>query len=217
MTSPAAPVRVLVACLLAGGLAGAGLAAADDVAPTAQASPGVFEAGTTTAADPTWLRDGVARFGLMWDDARSRLSDGTPDWLHRLSRRAPNASLPAARAAYVVVRDDRADGMGQVTVRYPLVDQGGLRAYAGAGLNHTQYFVDGADAGPSLLSRHERPGVVDPAAELGAEIALNGQMRLSAELRWVDLDPRADLLSGFYGPLAPDPVTVGLSLGYRFR
>jgi len=36
-------------------------------------------------------------------------------------------------------------------------------------------------------------------------------------VRVLPLDPRADLLRGSYGPVAADPVTVGVSVGYRFR
>ena len=32
-----------------------------------------------------------------------------------------------------------------------------------------------------------------------------------------DLDERENLLRGAYGPVAADPVTLGLSIGYRFR
>ena len=156
-------------------------------------------------------------FAGLWDDAKARLTDDAPDWLHRLSRRQSAASLPVVDAAYVVLQDDRADGIDLVTVRYRLAEQGPLRAYAGAGLNHTRYFVDGIEAGPSLLTRRNRHTGVGPTAELGAELALNDHVRLNADLRWVELDDRADLLHSSYGPVAADPVTLGLSLGYRFR
>jgi OmpW family len=159
----------------------------------------------------------VSVFANLWDDARIRLADDAPDWLHRLSRRQPAATLPVVDAAYVVLQDDRPDGLELVTLRYRLAEQGRLRAYAGAGLNRTQYFVDGDAAGPSLLTRRNRHTGVGPTAELGAENAVSDQVRLNADVRWVDLDARADLLRGSYGPVAADPVTLGVSLGYRFR
>lgn len=167
--------------------------------------------------DSAWWRDGVTVFAALWDDARARLTDDAPDWLHRLSRRQPAAALPVVDAAYVVLQDDRADGMDLVTLRYRLAEQGPLRAYAGAGINHARYSVDGIEADPSLLTRRNRHTGVGPAAELGAEFAFNDQVRLNADLRWAELDDRAGLLHGSYGPVAADPVTFGISLGYRFR
>ncbi len=167
--------------------------------------------------DSAWWREGVTVFAALWDDARARLTDDAPDWLHRLSRQQSAALLPVVDAAYVVLQDDRADGIDLVTLRYRLAEQGPLRAYAGAGLNHTRYSVDGLEAAPSLLTRRDRHTGVGPTAELGAELALNDRVRLNADLRWIELDERAGLLHGSYGPVAVDPVTLGLSLGYRFR
>ena len=171
------------------------------------------------AANSAWWRDGVGLLGSLWDDARMRLRDDVPDWLHLQSRQDRASTLPArdAGAAYVVLQEDRADGMDMVTLRYGLGRQGPLRAYAGAGLNHAQYYVDEDAAGPSLLTRRNRHAAVGPAAELGAELALNDKVSVNADVRWADLDQRADLLRGSYGPVAADPVTLGVTVGYRFR
>lgn len=207
-----------------GALAGARLAQAEPEAtvPAAQTplSASAAQSSPETVhrpAESAWWRDGVTVFAALWDDARARLTDDAPDWLHRLSQRQPAAALPVVAAAYVVLQDDRADGMDLVTLRYRLAEQGPLRAYAGAGINHARYFVDGIEADPSLLTRRNRHTGVGPAAELGAEFAFNDHVRLNADLRWAELDQRADLLHGSYGPVAADPVTLGVSLGYRFR
>jgi hypothetical protein len=199
-----------------------GLAAqADTAADTGPAFSTAIDAAATgtvpPASDIAWWREGVAVFATLWDDARNRLADDAPDWLQHLSRREPAASSPASGAAYVVLQDDRADGMDVVTLRYRLAGEGALRAYAGAGLNHSRYFVDDPAAGPSLLTRRNRRSELGATAELGAELALSEQVRLNADLRWADLDDRADLLHTAYGPAAADPVTLGISLGYRFR
>lgn len=190
--------------------AGSGATLASPVTADASAVPG--EAG-----DPAWWRDGVEVFASLWDDARARLKDGAPDWLQHLSPRRPATPLPDASAAYVVVQDDRADGMDLVTLRYRLAGQGPFQAYAGAGLNHARYFIDDPTAGPTLLTRQNRHSDVGATAELGAELALGERVRVNADLRWADIDERADLLHTQYGPIAADPVTIGLSLGYRFR
>jgi hypothetical protein len=179
----------------------------------AASPPAVHAAATETA----WWRGGIAVFASLWDDARTRLADDTPDWLQHLSRRKPSSHPADAGNAYVVLQDDRADGMDLVTVRYRLAEQGALHAYAGAGLNHARYFVDDPAAGPSLLNRRNRHSDVGATAELGAEIAVSERVRLQADLRWADLDERADLLHTAHGPVAAEAVTLGISLGYRFR
>jgi len=185
----------------------AGVARSDVAQPTA-----------TPVAEEAWWREGVGLLGSLWDDARTRLRDDVPDWLHH--QRAGHASTLSERdagAAYVVLQDDRPDGTDLVTLRYALLQQGALKAYAGAGLNHSRFYVDEAAAGPPMLTRRNRHAAVGPAAEFGAELALNARVSVNADVRWVDLDERADLLRGSSGPVAADPLTLGVSVGYRFR
>jgi hypothetical protein len=213
--------RALAVGLVVAGSLTAFAAQADTVADATPAFGSLLDSAPTgsvsSANDAAWWRDGVAVFAALWDDARTRLADDAPDWLQHLSRRKPAAAPPAAGAAYVVLQDDRADGMDVVTLRYRLAGDGALRAYAGAGLNHSRYFVDDPAAGPSLLTRRNRRSDLGATAELGAELALSEQVHLNADLRWADLDERADLLHTAYGPVGADPVTLGISLGYRFR
>ena len=179
----------------------------------------VQQPASVPAAESAWWRDGVGLLGSLWDDARLRLRGDLPDCLQHQSRQDRASTLPArdAGAAYVVLQEDRADGTDMVTLRYGLGRQGPLRAYAGAGFNHAQYYVGEGAAGPSMLTRRNRHAAVGPAAELGAELALNERVSVNADLRWADFEERADLLQGAYGPVAADPVTVAVSVGYRFR
>jgi hypothetical protein len=213
--------RALAVGLVVAGSLTALAAQADTAADATPAVASALDSATTgtmpNSSDTAWWREGVAVFATLWDDARARLADDVPDWLQHLSRRKPAAASPESGAAYVVLQDDRADGMDLVTLRYRLAGEGALRAYAGAGLNHSRYFVDDPAAGPSLLTRRNRRSELGATAELGAELALSEQVQLNADLRWADLDERADLLHTAYGPVAADPVTLGISLGYRFR
>lgn len=230
MVIPRQSTTRLATCLLAGGLAcavllHAGPACAEAGTAPPAASQLILDSVEATAPDAVpsttetaWWREGVTVFATLWDDARARLADDVPDWLQHVSRQKPAASLPDANAAYVVLQDDRADGMDLVTLRYRLAGQGPLRAYAGAGLNHAKYFDDVSAAGPSLLTRRNSRRDVGPTAELGAEFAFTERVRLNADLRWADLDDSADdMLNTAYGPVLTDPVTLGISLGYRFR
>ena len=201
------------ACLALSWCAVAGAESPDSVARSDAVQP-----APPPVAEVAWWREGVGLLGSLWDDARTRLRDDVPDWLHHERKgRAWQQPERDAGAAYVVLQEDRPDGMDLVTLRYALVRQGALQAYAGAGLNHAQFYVDEAAAGPSMLTRRNRHAAVGPAAELGAELALNARVSLNAGVRWCDLDERADLLRGSYGPVAADPVTLGVSVGYRFR
>lgn len=217
MTEPRQTAPRRIAGLLAAVAVFAGAARAES--PPQLTGAGVTNPDVQPVNEAGWWREGIARLESLWGDTRSRLRDETPDWLHLKSRNGPVSPLPAHEAghAYVMLQEDRADGTDLVTVRYPIAEQGALRTYAGAGLNHAQYFMDGTDAGSTLLTRRNPRSAVGPAAELGAELALNDRISVNADLRWAALDERENLLRGAYGPVAADPVTVGFSVGYRFR
>jgi hypothetical protein len=186
--------------------------------PVSVARSDAVQPASPPVAEVAWWREGVGLLGSLWDDARTHLRDDVPDWLHHQRKgRASEQPERAACAAYVVLQEDRPDGLDLVTLRYALVREGALQAYAGAGLNHAQFYVEEAAAGPSMLTRRNRHAAVGPVAEIGAELALNARVSLNADVRWCDLDERADLLRGLYGPVAADPVTLGFTVGYRFR
>jgi hypothetical protein len=208
------PRSVAAAACLA--LSWSAVAGAESPASVAR-SDAVQPAPPPVAEVARW-REGVGLLGSLWDDARSHLRDDVPDWLqHQRKGRASVQPERAAGAAYVVLQEDRPDGMDLLTLRYALVREGALQAYAGAGLNHAQFYVEELATGPSMLTRRNRHAAVGPVAEFGAELALNARVSLNADVRWCDLDDRADLLRGWYGPVAADPVALGFTVGYRFR
>lgn len=140
-----------------------------------------------------------------------------PEWIVEVSHEKidPSAQL-GADAAQLVVQQDRRDGTDLLTLRYPLAQRGAMRAYAGAGLNQAVYFEEAID-GPALLSRRNRHRSVGPAAEVGAEFRVGEQLLVNAELRWADLDTDAVLLRSEDGLVGADPLSVGVSVGWRFR
>jgi len=144
----------------------------------------------------------------------------TPDWLHHRSggRLVDGTAPPAGSDLCVVLQEDRPDGTELVTARYTMRDYGALRTYVGAGVNRAQYFHGaGDDLGPTLFSRRNRHTSLGAAAELGAELRVTRRVLLSADLRWADLDARAEALRAEHGPVAVDPLLLGLAVGYRFR
>jgi hypothetical protein len=140
-----------------------------------------------------------------------------PPWLVEHSQAALDPAAPAAdTVAQVVVQQDRRDGAELLTVRYALASRGTLRTYAGAGLNRAVYFGDD-DGVPTLLTRRNRQSSLGAAAEVGAELQVSGQLVVSADLRWADLDEDAVLLRADDGYVGADPLAVGVTVGWRFR
>lgn len=189
----------LVGCM-APGLACAG----DSEGPSVR---GLWQQGEVKLHE---LRDFLGRHLKMTDREE-------PEWVLELSQeKIDPGAQPGAAAAQLVVQQDRRDGTDLLTLRYPLAQRGGVRAYAGAGLNQAVYFAEPGDA-PTLLTRRERHRSVGAAAEVGAEFRVSRQLMVNAELRWADLDTEAILLRSEDGFVGADPLSVGVSVGWRFR
>jgi len=140
-----------------------------------------------------------------------------PDWIRELSHEDIDPeSVPGADDIQLVLQQERRDGPDLLTVRYPIMARGSLRTYAGAGLNQAVYHVESL-AKPTLISRSSRHRSLGGAAELGAELRVSEQVNLTADVRWIELDSDASLLRSEHGLVSPDPIAVGVSLGWRFR
>lgn len=165
------------------------------------------------------LQDGGTRLESMLRDRFQALSRDTPDWLREQTRGGlDDAWSHPADSVQLVVQQDRRDGTDLLTLRYPIGSMGALHTYAGAGINQAEYYAGSTrDASPDLVSRSNRHRSVGGAAELGAELRLSSRMMLNADVRWVELDPGASLLRASDGLVGADPLSVGLSLGWRFR
>lgn len=141
----------------------------------------------------------------------------SPAWIREQSREpgdeddtAPGDSL------HVAIQTERPDGVDLVTVRYPLVGRGTFRAYAGAGLNRTIYYARD-EAAPELVTHRHRSRSVGAAAEVGAEFRPNERLLVSADLRWAGMSDDAARVSRDNLLLDADPISLGVSLGWRFR
>ena len=178
----------------------------------------VADAGFMHEARAAW-KDRTSRLEAALRQVRHKTRGGKPDWLRHRSGTDPLAfdTSQGTSLTRLVVQDDRPDGTDLLTVRYMLDDRGALQTYAGAGLNRAEYFVDGPDPAPALMTRGNRRSSLGAAAEVGAELVLTEHVVLGADLRWVGLDRRANALRSEYGPVSADPLLLGISLGYRFR
>jgi|GEM_PF-3089885 hypothetical protein len=140
-----------------------------------------------------------------------------PAWVRGLS----HARLDPAQSSgdddlQLVLQQGRPDGTDLLTLRYPIAQRGAMLAYAGAGLNQTLYFSDEPGA-PEALSQRNRSRSIGAAAELGAEFRASERLLLGAGLRWAELDSDAVQLASSGGPVDADELSVGVSLGWRFR
>jgi opacity protein-like surface antigen len=176
------------------------------------------------ASEGPWVRD-------LWQQGEVKLHElreflgrqltmarrDEPEWILEVSQeKIDPGTQSGSDAAQLVVQQDRRDGTDLLTLRYPLAQRGGVRAYAGAGLNQAAYFSEASD-GPALVTRRQRQRSVGAAAEVGAEFRVSQQLMVNAELRWADLDAEDLLLRSEYGLVGADPVSVGVSVGWRFR
>ena len=175
-------------------------------------------------SDGPWVRElwqqGAVRLHELGDFLARQLKmtdRDEPEWILEVSQETLDpGSQPGADAAQLVVQQDRRDGTDLLTLRYPLAQRGGIRAYAGAGLNQAVYFDEAID-GPALITRRQRHRSVGAAAEVGAEFRVSQQLMVNAELRWADFDTDAVLLRSQDGLVGADPLSVGVSVGWRFR
>jgi hypothetical protein len=167
-------------------------------------------AANAAATGPSRLYELLAR---QLDIVRGK----APAWIRELSSDRIDPRAAAGNdAVQLVIQQDRPDGTDLLTVRYPLAGSGAVRAYAGAGLNRAVYFdEDPGTAEP--LSGRSRNRSVGAAAELGAEYRASERLLVSADLRWAELDSDAVRLAGNDGIVVADELSVGVSLGWRFR
>lgn len=190
-----------------------GLALCGTVPCTAAEEPPremVREARALLQARPSRLQDLLLRRVTM--ERRS-----SPEWLLEQSHDDMDPEpAPGGDGLQLVLQEDRRDGAELLTLRHPLADLGPLRTFAGAGLNQAVYYTDTSDS-PTLNNRQNRRRSLGGAAELGAELRFSERVNLTADLRWIEIDGDAAIIKSDSGLVGADPVTYGVSLGWRFR
>jgi hypothetical protein len=165
------------------------------------------------------LQDSTVRLESLLQQRFYKISPDKPDWFREQTRLDfDGGDISADEALQLVVQQDRRDGTDLLTLRYPIVERGGFNTYVGAGLNQAEYFAGTeGDGAPAVISRRARHRSMGGAAELGADLRLSEQVHVNADVRWVELASDASLLRASDGLVSADPVSVGISLGWRFR
>lgn len=101
-----------------------------------------------------------------------------------------------------------------LTVQYNFWPDARVRPYLGIGANATLFFDEktrGALSGSDLSLRNS----FGPAAQLGLDIDVSKSWFLSLDARWIDIDTRAMLSGANLGSVSIEPMTFGVSFGYR--
>ena len=170
----------------------------------------VREAREFLQATPTRLHDLLLRHVSMTKHSR-------PEWLLERSHDDMDPEpAPGDDGFQLVVQEDRRDGADLLTLRHPVAEAGALRTYAGVGLNQAVYFAE-SGLTPRLNGRGNRHRSLGGAAEFGAEWRFGERVNLTADVRWIDIDGQADMIKSDLGLVGADPVSYGLSIGWRFR
>lgn len=170
----------------------------------------VREAREYLQAAPTRLHELLLRHVSMTKYSR-------PEWLLERSHDDMDPEpAPGDDGFQLVVQEDRRDGADLLTLRYPVVEAGALRTYAGVGLNQAVYFAE-SGVTPRLNGRGNRHRSMGGAAEFGAELRFSERVNLTADVRWIEIDEQADMIKSDAGLVGADPVSYGVSIGWRFR
>jgi outer membrane protein len=97
-----------------------------------------------------------------------------------------------------------------VSVQYHFMPDAKFRPYVGAGLNYT-FFFDKKAVGALAGTKVYLDSSFGPAAEVGADIALNDKWAINLNARWIDIDTKARSSAlGALGTVHIDPIAIGL-------
>jgi len=167
------------------------------------------------------VRDAVGAGTARLQDVLARhvplVRRSRPEWILEQDSDAPDPeAIVSGDIPQLVLQESRRDGTDMLTLRYPLGTHGPWRAYAGAGLSQVVYYGVGTGA-PELVALSDRERVLGAAAEFGAELRLNSRLMMHADLRWADLHENAVLLKSEQGLVGADALSLGVSVGWRFR
>ncbi len=101
------------------------------------------------------------------------------------------------------------------SLQYHFSIDGSFHPYVGAGLNYTLFFDEKAE-GPLAGSKLELDGSFGLAAQLGADLDINDNWFVNAEVRYMQIESDAKLDGVVVTKAKINPLVAGITLGYRF-
>lgn len=104
-----------------------------------------------------------------------------------------------------------------VSVQYHFMDPNGIvRAYLGAGINHTSFF-DERTSGVLQDKEFHLADSWGPAVQAGLDFDVGRGWFVSIDARWFDIDSTAHVNGASLGTIEIDPYAVGMTIGRRLR
>lgn len=99
-----------------------------------------------------------------------------------------------------------------VSLQYHLMPDAAFDPYLGVGLNYT-FFMDEKLDGGGNLKLDDSFGL---AAQAGVDFKLGGPWLVGVDVRYIDIDSDVKLDGTKIGTAHIDPITYGVTVGYRF-
>ncbi len=99
-----------------------------------------------------------------------------------------------------------------LSLQYHFSPESRFSPYVGAGVNYTYFFDEKLDGGGDL----KLSSSVGLAAQIGADIRLNPQWSIGADIRYADIDSDVKINGVKVGNVDVNPTIYSLNVGYRF-
>lgn len=102
-----------------------------------------------------------------------------------------------------------------VGVQYHFAPTRTVSPFAGVGLNYTRFF-DTRGRGPLAGANIRIDDTWNPTLHAGIDVRVSPRWLLTADVRWLHLEPTVRVNGVKVGTADPDPLIFGISAGYRF-
>jgi outer membrane protein len=105
--------------------------------------------------------------------------------------------------------------MPTLLLQYHFLPEGQFRPYAGVGINYTRFSSVNLVV-PGVGALDLESSSFGPAIQAGLDIKLDGQWFLNFDIKKIQIRSDLYLAGAKVSTLKPDPLAMGVGLGYRF-
>jgi outer membrane protein len=100
-----------------------------------------------------------------------------------------------------------------VSLQYHPLADGRFDPFVGVGVNYTLFFNTSLNALPASLDLKNTWGY---AFQAGVDYKLGGPWRIGADVRYINIEPKAYINGAEFATVDIDPIAYGVTLGYTF-